>query len=33
VRRRLEAEGLLFDDRDSAPQAARWNPAQVPAPA
>jgi alkylated DNA nucleotide flippase Atl1 len=33
VRGRLEAEGLVFDDRDRASQAARWRPPQAPAPA
>ena len=27
VRRRLEDEGVVFDDRDRAPQEARWKPA------
>jgi alkylated DNA nucleotide flippase Atl1 len=29
VRRRLEDEGLAFDDHDRAPQDARWRPAEA----
>ena len=31
VRARLEAEGVTFDERDRAPQEARWRPTPAPA--